>query len=80
METIIVLVALVLLAVPVGVVIALVWMAGLRRRVAALEQRLAQWQRSGAGPADAPAQAPADAQAGHGNDRARRPLSALVRA
>ncbi|WP_445808644.1 DUF2339 domain-containing protein [Xanthomonas citri] len=62
METIIVLVALVLLAVPVGVVIALVWIAGLRRRVAALEQRLAQWQSSGAGPADAPAQAPADAQ------------------
>ncbi|MGQ9449383.1 DUF2339 domain-containing protein [Xanthomonas citri pv. bilvae] len=56
------LVALVLLAVPVGVVIALVWIAGLRRRVAALEQRLAQWQSSGAGPADAPAQAPADAQ------------------
>ncbi|WP_134959492.1 DUF2339 domain-containing protein, partial [Xanthomonas citri] len=62
METIIVLVALVLLAVPVGVVIALVWIAGLRRRVAALEQRLAQWQSSGAGPADAPAQAPTDAQ------------------
>ncbi|WP_033481650.1 DUF2339 domain-containing protein, partial [Xanthomonas phaseoli] len=62
METIIVLVALVLLAVPVGVVIALVWIAGLRRRVAALEQRLAQWQGSGAGRADAPAQAPADAQ------------------
>ncbi len=56
------LVALVLLAVPVGVVIALVWIAGLRRRVAALEQRLAQWQGSGAGRADAPAQAPADAQ------------------
>ncbi|WP_425529603.1 hypothetical protein, partial [Xanthomonas citri] len=55
-------VALVLLAVPVGVVIALVWIAGLRRRVAALEQRLAQWQSSGAGPADAPAQAPTDAQ------------------
>ncbi len=62
LETIIVLVALVLLAVPVGVVIALVWIAGLRRRVAALEQRLAQWQGSGAGPADAQAQAPADAQ------------------
>ncbi|WP_372359829.1 DUF2339 domain-containing protein [Xanthomonas sp. NCPPB 3569] len=56
------LVALVLLAVPVGVVIALVWIAGLRRRVAALEQRLAQWQGSGAGRADAQAQAPADAQ------------------
>ncbi len=62
LETIIVLVALVLLAVPVGVVIALVWIAGLRRRVAALEQRLAQWQSSGAERADAPAQAPADAQ------------------
>ncbi|KGU38062.1 hypothetical protein NY97_21540 [Xanthomonas citri pv. fuscans] len=56
------LVALVLLAVPVAVVIALVWIAGLRRRVAALEQRLAQWQSSGVERADAPAQATADAQ------------------
>ncbi|WP_184620556.1 DUF2339 domain-containing protein [Xanthomonas sp. 3058] len=39
-----VVVALVLLAVPVGLVIALVWVVGLRRRVDALEQRLAQWQ------------------------------------
>ncbi|KQR13233.1 MULTISPECIES: DUF2339 domain-containing protein [Xanthomonas] len=56
METIIVLVALVLLAVPVGVVIALVWIAGLRRRVDALEQRLAYWQ-AGNAPADAAARA-----------------------
>ncbi|MBB5863217.1 putative membrane protein [Xanthomonas arboricola] len=44
METMFVVVALVLLAVPVGLVIALVWVVGLRRRVDALEQRLAQWQ------------------------------------
>lgn len=37
-----------LLALPVGLVIALVWIAGLRRRVDSLEQRLAQWQASGA--------------------------------
>ncbi|SUZ28754.1 DUF2339 domain-containing protein [Xanthomonas euroxanthea] len=48
-------VVLLLLAVPVGLVIALVWIAGLRRRVDALEQRLAQWQASGAGGADAAA-------------------------
>ncbi|TWR12140.1 hypothetical protein FQJ95_25070, partial [Xanthomonas vasicola] len=39
LETIIVLAVLVLLAVPVGVVVALVWIAGLRRRVVVLEQR-----------------------------------------
>ncbi|WP_349655891.1 DUF2339 domain-containing protein [Xanthomonas sp. 10-10] len=61
METIIVLVALLLLAVPVGVVIALVWIAGLRRRVDALEQRLAQWQAGIAPAADRPVSAPADA-------------------
>ncbi|WP_126944301.1 DUF2339 domain-containing protein [Xanthomonas sp. BRIP62418] len=55
METMIVSVVLLLLAVPVGLVIALVWIAGLRRRVDALEQRLAQWQASGAGGADAAA-------------------------
>ncbi|RYF00042.1 MAG: DUF2339 domain-containing protein, partial [Oxalobacteraceae bacterium] len=60
------LVVLLLLAVPVGLVIALVWIAGLRRRVGALEQRLAQWQASGAGGADAAAvhrQAPAPVNA-----------------
>ncbi|RBD06357.1 hypothetical protein BRM79_20160, partial [Xanthomonas oryzae pv. oryzae] len=41
LETIIVLAALVLIAVPVGVVVALVWIARLRRRVSSLEQRLA---------------------------------------
>lgn len=51
----IVTVVLLLLAVPVGLVIALVWIAGLRRRVDALEQRLAQWQASGAAGADAAA-------------------------
>lgn len=55
LETMIVSVVLLLLAVPVGLVIALVWIAGLRRRVDALEQRLAQWQASGAGGADAAA-------------------------
>ncbi|MCC8538587.1 DUF2339 domain-containing protein [Xanthomonas axonopodis pv. poinsettiicola] len=50
MEALIGLVALLLLAVPVGVVIALVWIAALRRRVDVLEQRLAHWQ---AGAADA---------------------------
>ncbi|WP_415916349.1 DUF2339 domain-containing protein [Xanthomonas arboricola] len=55
METMIVTVVLLLLAVPVGLVIALVWIAGLRRRVDALEQRLAQWQASGAAGADAAA-------------------------
>ncbi|MCE4359908.1 DUF2339 domain-containing protein, partial [Xanthomonas hortorum] len=51
------LVVLFLLALPVGLVIALVWIAGLRRRVDSLEQRLAQWQASGvgAGAADAAA-------------------------
>ncbi|AZR23851.1 DUF2339 domain-containing protein [Xanthomonas vasicola] len=63
METIIVLAVLVLLAVPVGVVVALVWIAGLRRRVVVLEQRLAQWQTGTAERADAPAQAPAQAPA-----------------
>lgn len=43
------LVLLFLLAVPVGLAIALVWIAVLRRRVDALEQRLVQWQSSGAG-------------------------------
>ncbi|WP_425519208.1 DUF2339 domain-containing protein [Xanthomonas arboricola] len=51
----IVTVVLLLLAVPVGLVIALVWIAGLRRRVDALEQQLAQWQASGAAGADAAA-------------------------
>lgn len=51
----IVTVVLLLLAVPVGLVIALVWIAGLRRRVDALEQRLAQWQASGAAGVDAAA-------------------------
>nr|WP_208411936.1 DUF2339 domain-containing protein [Xanthomonas euroxanthea] len=55
METMIVSVVLLLLAAPVGLVIALVWIAGLRRRMDALEQRLAQWQASGAGGADAAA-------------------------
>ncbi|WP_425445626.1 DUF2339 domain-containing protein [Xanthomonas pisi] len=59
------LVALLLLAVPVGVVIALVWIAGLRRRVDALEQRLAQWQ-AGNAPADTVAHA-ADAWGQPGN-------------
>ncbi|WP_431049341.1 DUF2339 domain-containing protein [Xanthomonas oryzae] len=57
METIIVLAALVLIAVPVGVVVALVWIARLRRRVSSLEQRLAQWQAGTAERADAPAYA-----------------------
>ncbi|CAD0312049.1 hypothetical protein CFBP2044_10950 [Xanthomonas hortorum pv. cynarae] len=57
LETMIGLVVLFLLALPVGLVIALVWIAGLRRRVDSLEQRLAQWQASGvgAGAADAAA-------------------------
>lgn len=57
LETIIVLAALVLIAVPVGVVVALVWIARLRRRVSSLEQRLAQWQAGTAERADAPAYA-----------------------
>lgn len=62
LETMIVLVALVLLAVPVGVVVALVWIAGLRRRVETLEQRLAQWQAGTGEGADARTDASVDAQ------------------
>ncbi|MCL1555453.1 DUF2339 domain-containing protein [Xanthomonas nasturtii] len=55
LETMVGLVVLFLLALPVGLVIALVWIARLRRRVDSLEHRLAQWQASGAGAADAAA-------------------------
>ncbi|HEY0333129.1 MAG TPA: DUF2339 domain-containing protein [Stenotrophomonas sp.] len=45
METVIVLVGLGLLVVPVMLVIALVWLAGLRRRVTVLERELDEWRR-----------------------------------
>ena len=45
MESIIVLVVLVLLAVPVLLTVALVWIAGLRRRVSALEAEVGAWRR-----------------------------------
>lgn len=44
MESIIVMVGLAVLALPVGLVIALVWVGRLQRRVWELEQRVAQWQ------------------------------------
>ncbi|MBN6152284.1 DUF2339 domain-containing protein [Xanthomonas sp. AmX2] len=44
METLIVVVVLAVLAVPVLLIVALVSLSGLRRRVAALEQELAQWR------------------------------------
>lgn len=43
-ESIIVMVGLAVLALPVGLVIALVWVGRLQRRVWELEQRVAQWQ------------------------------------
>ena len=50
MESIIVLVVLALLAVPVLLIVALVWISGLRRRVSALEEEVGAW-RQGAGAA-----------------------------
>ncbi|KHM93634.1 DUF2339 domain-containing protein [Xanthomonas vesicatoria] len=61
MESIIVMVGLAVLALPVGLVIALVWVGRLQRRVWELEQRVAQWQGvavpSAASRAGVPAQA-----------------------
>ncbi|WDJ07039.1 DUF2339 domain-containing protein [Xanthomonas campestris] len=61
MESIIVMVGLAVLALPVGLVIALVWVGRLQRRVWALEQRVAQWQGVAAPAAAARAGAPAQA-------------------
>lgn len=60
-ESIIVMVGLAVLALPVGLVIALVWVGRLQRRVWALEQRVAQWQGVAAPAAAARAGAPAQA-------------------
>ncbi|WDJ89067.1 DUF2339 domain-containing protein [Xanthomonas campestris] len=61
MESIIVMVGLAVLALPVGLVIALVWVGRLQRRVWELEQRVAQWQGVAAPAAAARAGAPAQA-------------------
>ncbi|MEA9725368.1 DUF2339 domain-containing protein [Xanthomonas campestris] len=61
MESIIVMVGLAVLALPVGLVIALVWVGRLQRRVWELEQRVAQWQGVVAPAAAARAGAPAQA-------------------
>ncbi|MCC8487646.1 DUF2339 domain-containing protein [Xanthomonas campestris pv. raphani] len=61
MESIIVMVGLAVLALPVGLVIALVWVGRLQRRVWELEQRVAQWQGVAAPAAAARAGAPAHA-------------------